>query len=115
MGVIFRVLLYTFIITPYRLAFVEEDDLYWIMISAFVDFLFFVDIICNFFIAFYNKDDNLITEKKRIACNYLKGWFFIDTLSILPIQYMVSLDANYTQLARLSRLPRLYKLLKMGK
>ena len=115
MGIIFRVLLYTFIITPYRLAFVEEDDLYWIMISAFVDFLFFVDIILTFFSAYFDCEDNLITQKGKIAKNYIRGWFILDFVSIFPFFTLISIDKQYNTLARIGRLPKLYKLLRMTK
>ena len=108
----FRVLIYTTVVTPYRIAFVEEDSLVWETVSYFIDFLFFLDIVFSFFTANYNSDDDLIVDKNVIAIAYLKGWFFIDVVSIFPLSLV--LDAkNYTQLARLTRLPKLYKLIKM--
>jgi hypothetical protein len=111
----YRVLLYTTLITPYRLAFIDEDTLGWTIAATVVDLVFFCDIILTFYTAYYDQDDNLVVNKKKIACHYLKGWFILDFVSIIPVSYMLQTDNNYTSLVRLSRLPRLYKLIKMGK
>jgi len=46
--------------------------------------IFAVDIVVNFFSSYFDKEDNLIYDKKTIALNYMKGWFLIDVVSILP-------------------------------
>lgn len=65
-----------------------------------------------------------MTNKKRIAKDYLTTWFFVDFFSILPLDLMeqVGMDANVLfrffkigklyKLIRLTRLAKLFKLLK---
>ena len=52
--------------------------------------LFFFDILIIFNTAFYNDDMDLIDNRKKIAKVYLKGWFFIDFLAILPFDVIIS-------------------------
>ena len=48
---------------------------------------FLADIIINFFTAYDNLETELPEIKlKRIAKNYLTGWFTLDFVAILPIQ-----------------------------
>jgi len=49
-----------------------------------VDLFFLVDIIFNFFFAFHDNDYEMIDSKKKIARTYLKGWFIVDILAIIP-------------------------------
>ncbi len=53
-------------------------------------------------------------DRNIIAKQYLKSWFFIDTISVMPFSYFFDLD-DYASLARIARLPKLYRLIKMAK
>jgi len=59
----------------------------------------------------------VITDLKLIALNYLKGWFFIDAVSIFPFQIFFDDPENgmFTKLIRLARLPRLLKLFDVNR
>lgn len=37
----------------------------------------------------------VVTDKQAIARNYLRGWFFIDLISSLPLDYIITAAANY--------------------
>jgi len=50
------VLIFTCLVFPFRIAFVEEDDNTWKLINAFIDILFLFDILLTFNSAFYNED-----------------------------------------------------------
>ena len=110
-----RLLLFTAVVTPFRISFYDEEPLEWIITNTIVDVLFAIDIVLNFFSAYFDSSEELITDKNKIAKEYLKGWFTIDFISILPINYALGSTQDYTSLARLARLPRLYKLIKMTK
>jgi hypothetical protein len=56
-------LIYTFIMTPYRLAFSEDDTLLTIIIDEVVDFLFLLDIIIQFFSAYYEAEKYILVDK----------------------------------------------------
>lgn len=77
-----------------------------------VDFFFLLDIIANFFFAFHSSDYEMIDSKKAIAKAYLKGWFTVDVLAIIPFDKMFRVQ-GYNGLARILRLPKIYKLIKM--
>jgi hypothetical protein len=107
--------LFTSINTPFRIAFDDNvEKLAWNVIDQITDALFMLDIIINFFMAYYDINDELVTDRKIIALNYLKSWFFIDLTSVLPLSYFIN-TTDYTSLARITRLPKLYRLIKMTK
>ena len=80
--IIIVLLLWASIYLPYRLAFIVEPELGLIIMEIIIDLLFGLDIIINFFTAFYDNQNNLITKKTEIAKNYLKTWFLIDLISM---------------------------------
>jgi lipid-A-disaccharide synthase-like uncharacterized protein len=60
------VLAYTAIITPFRVAFLidSDDSISWNIIDYVTDSIFGIDIIVNFFSAYYDSNDDLITSHK---------------------------------------------------
>ena len=52
------------IITPWRLAFVAADDAVWDVIWYTVNSFFVIDMILNFFMAYYDDEYNLIDDIK---------------------------------------------------
>ena len=55
------------------------------IIDIIVDILFFVDIIVNFLSAYDDPATSLpVVKPKIIAKNYLKFWFWLDLLTVLP-------------------------------
>ena len=74
-----------------------------------------IDIIIIFNTGFYNDDYKLITCRKTIAKTYLKSWFLLDIIAIVPIKWLMDEGGNFNGIARISRLGRLYKLLKFVK
>jgi hypothetical protein len=113
-AVIMLLMVYTVTITPYRVAFIEIDTLFWTGMDYAIDILFGVDVIMNCFMAYTNSEEVLITNHYRIFKNYLKTWMFLDILSCIPFTLILS-NSNWGVLLRLSKLPRLYRLLKIIK
>jgi potassium channel len=59
----------------------------WYRISEYaVDICFFIDMVLTFFTAIPDPErtSSTITDKKVIAISYLKSWFVIDLISIIP-------------------------------
>ena len=82
-------LVYTLIVLPLRLAFKVMD---YPQLDYTIDALFITDIIINFNTPFEDLEQRyLVTNRKRIACTYLKGWFLIDLISSFPF-YIFSGD-----------------------
>jgi hypothetical protein len=112
-------------IIPYRLAFIEKETSQWETTYIVIDSIFVVDIIITFFTS-YQDDDKMteITDKKKIAINYLRFWFWIDTVSVLPIDLIIQYTmANSSQngegnnnlnlLLRVAKMGKIYKLIRL--
>jgi len=108
------VLIFTAVTTPLRLAFSESDDLTWTVINNVVDSLFGLDIIICFFTSYEDENEELVYNRKIIAMNYIKSWFFIDLMSIVPVSEFLE-TGDFSNLARIARLPKLYRLIRMVK
>lgn len=111
------VLLYSCCATPYHLAFDPEDtrinSLNDVALDQLiVDSLFLIDLVLNFFFAYYDKDFNIIDDRKKIAVIYLKSWFFVDFFAIFPFDIIFQVG-QYNSMTRILKLPKLYKLIKM--
>ena len=79
----------TAIYTPYRLAYIDEETIEWVVLEVVVDTFFFLDIIFTFFSAYYDSTDVLIDRRSKIACNYMRGWFWVDFMAIFPISLIL--------------------------
>lgn len=80
------VLIFSCIEVPYRLAFISgDDDITWQILSNLVNSLFIIDMIINFTTAFYDEDFNFIINRKEIVKKYLKGFFILDFIAIVPL------------------------------
>lgn len=57
------ILIFTCMVTPYRIAFVEKDDDIWSMINMSIDGLFLIDMILCFISAYYTDEFELIDDR----------------------------------------------------
>ena len=71
-------------ITPYRIAFYDNDDVLEMLFNNMCDALFFIDIFVIFNSAYYDEDFVLVDDRKKIASNYIQSWLIIDIVSITP-------------------------------
>ena len=76
----------------------------------FIEFLFIIFIILQFFQTYQDPSTLLIiNDYKYIALKYIKGWFFIDLLSIIPFELFISssnTNLKYLKIIRFLRLPK---------
>ena len=79
------VLIFIAIVTPFRLAFVEVDDPAWTGVDYMIDLIFAMDITICFFSAFEDENEELVHNQCTIASTYIKSWFFVDLISIIPL------------------------------
>lgn len=86
------VLIFTCVLTPFFIAFLSKFDLetqnQLFTINYIIDTIFLIDIFISFISAFYDTDHVLRDDLKYIANNYLRGWFILDMLSIMPLDVM---------------------------
>ena len=54
----------------------------------------------------------MIEDRATICCEYLKGWFVIDVLSILPIDLIFNIG-GFTKIVRIAKVGRMIKLVKL--
>jgi len=79
------------LLTPFRLAFGDlEDPLEWMIINYTIDICFLIDIIIIFNSAFYDGEFIVVEDRKIIAKEYLRGWFLIDLLAIIPFDLLMT-------------------------
>lgn len=99
--------------------FLDSQSLGLDIFEMVLDYFFIFDIFLNFNVAYKDSTGVLITDWKMIAMNYLKGFFWIDLLTSIPIsQIFRSSDSavgSFNKLFRLFRLPKIYSKLKLNK
>ena len=79
--------------TPFEVAFVPDEGPVSFTINRFIDVIFFMDMVCNFFIPFRRDarhGGGWVYDNRRIACAYLKGWFFLDLMTTIPFGTIVA-------------------------
>lgn len=121
--------------TPMTLAFEQFDKYgeetsvfifkdYWTTIESIIDIGFFIEIIVCFNTSYYDQKTNeYVKNRCKIAKAYLRGWFWVDLVAILPrlFRIMNSDSSSLTEflsflkIARIGRLIKLLRLLKMAK
>jgi hypothetical protein len=89
------------------------------LINFIVDMVFFFDIYVNFRLPYRDEQTGqVVRDGGAIAQRYLRGWFPLDILSVLPFEYLGFIsggESSQTNLAqlRLLRFLRLARLLKL--
>lgn len=121
------ILLISCVITPLRIAFGEDPEpIGWEVINWTIDGLFLIDIFVVFNSAYYDDDFIIIESRKVIANSYIRSWFMIDAVAIIPFDSFIKMSSqdegagathknNYQEMIRIARMGRLYKLIKMTK
>lgn len=106
-------LIFISLVVPYRLAFHNSDSKGWTVVYTVIDVCFGIDIFVTFNTSYSDTDSmKEIYDRKKVAVNYLKGWFIIDLLSIVPFDKIINLQ-NATAIAKFARIGRLYKIIRM--
>ena len=87
------ILLIACIITPYQIAIYKDHTEFGTseeMVEHALNLLFFIDIIVVFNSAYYNENSELIDNRKEISLHYIRGWFVIDFLAVVPFDELFS-------------------------
>lgn len=109
-------LIITCVITPYRIAFEAKGhvELRANIVSVAIDIFFLTDMVFSFFTAYTDDDFKIVDDRSTIAKGYLKSWFVIDALAIIPFEVFLG-GSGMNEVVRLARIGKLYKLIKLTK
>ena len=105
------------IFSPYRIALTgfEMDKGFWLWVNRIIDIIFFIDILLTFNSAVYDEHVDIIEERKEIARRYIRTWFFVDLISIIPFELFLGNINDMNSMIKIVRIGRLYKLMKLSK
>ena len=122
---------YWILIPPFYFAFYSYQTIqlssFIIIIDFIIDFFYILDLFLNFFIGYYNFEEQFITYFIYIVLNYLKTWFIIDLISAFPFNTMFILiyytirktektlifANDQTKVFEILKLLKIFKLLKI--
>ena len=84
------------------------------MVNWGIDIFFLIDIFFSFNTSLTDEDFQSIEDRKIIAFVYLRGWFIVDVLAILPFELFLG-GSGLNDVVRIARIGRLYRLIKLTK
>lgn len=121
-------LLFTATVTPYQLSFLQdpvdivrlgESDgpLGLFIANRTVDLLFILDMVLCFRLMYFDRQTgHWVLSAKKIAWHYLRGWFIIDVLSVLPFYVLPwVIGDGYSPLGSAARIVRLTRFLRLAR
>jgi potassium voltage-gated channel Eag-related subfamily H protein 6/hyperpolarization activated cyclic nucleotide-gated potassium channel 2 len=117
------ILILTCFMTPFALGFVDGDSDRLLAVETIVDVVFLIDIVMNFKFAYWDQDYEIVDNRKIIAYKYLKSWFIVDFLAVLPFNLILkivaasyghSLEGNLGRVPKLMKLASLVRILKIN-
>lgn len=110
-------LIFTSIVTPFEVGFLETKINFLFAINRFVDVVFLSDMLLHFFLAIEFRDYqgvHYIKDHRVIARHYIGSWFCLDFTSCLPFDFVgVVIGSELVQSMRFLRIIRLFRLLKL--
>ncbi|KAL5019568.1 hypothetical protein ScPMuIL_002460, partial [Solemya velum] len=136
--IILFLVLYTAVFTPYSAAFLLNEDEtrmklnrdaatriqnaatskadLLVIIDLMVDLMFIVDILINFRTTYLHNGE-VVTDQQKIAINYVKTWFVIDTIAAIPFDLLLfgsgtSDTMTVTGVLKTARLLRLLRVVR---
>lgn len=101
---------------PYGMVFMPDNKKKETF-ENYMNYLFIIDILVNFFTAYYNKEGELVKSLKLISFNYVKGFLLLDLLSSIPFNIIFSggSGGSANKILRIFKIPRLIKMSKLTK
>ena len=90
----FIILFYLPIYLSKRLFFCQDLTNKNEIIFYFIDVIYIIDLILNFFRSYYNFDEILVKKNVQIFIHYFKTWLFLDIISSIPIYTIIKKYEN---------------------
>jgi len=116
----FTFIIYEAYMIPYYLSFGMPSLTTLQVLAGMINFYFMADVILTFFTAYWDNESKLVTSKRLIAWNYVKGWLWWDVLTATPWDWLATSSGATAELKnfrflRMARMMRLARLLRMAK
>jgi hypothetical protein len=109
---------YVSFVTTFDIAFVEQTEIAvdaWFVTNRIVDIFFLLDIVVNFMLGYHDPITNeLVIEQEKVIAHYLRGWFPLDLVSIIPFN-LVGSAGESMRLLRMFRLAKLFRILRASR
>ncbi len=113
-GLILLLTIFAAIEIPLRIVLNYHAQGFLLFFDWFITICFFTDVMLNFVTSIY-LNGKLVSDRKIVAKNYLRGWFLIDFLASLPLDMLLSGSFGMlTDAARMFRLLRLFRLARLA-
>jgi len=111
-------LVFVMFVTPFEVAYLQTDVNALFFLNRIIDIFFISDMCIQFFLMFRDEEKGVLIKKQDIIIRvYMRGWFWIDLIAILPFDMIgvvaSSDDLNNLKALRIARLMRLFKLLRI--
>ncbi|XP_029010375.1 potassium/sodium hyperpolarization-activated cyclic nucleotide-gated channel 3 [Betta splendens] len=108
------------IIIPVGITFFKDEHTPpWIVFNVVSDTFFLMDLVLNFRTGIVKEDNTeIILDPQQIKIKYLKGWFVVDFISSIPVDYIfliveTRIDSDFYKTARALRIVRFTKILSL--
>jgi len=105
------IMIYILVTIPIQLCFEINLPLShpWSRVELAVNILFFMDIVFNFNTGYINHEAQLVTSRWDIAMKYLQAWFWIDLITSIPFDYLIS----YHQVSILTKMLKAFRIIRL--
>jgi len=113
-------LLFVMFVTPFEVAYLTTEYNVLFGLNRIIDVFFITDMVLQFFLMYRDEEKGVLVKSQRaIIQAYMKGWFWIDLIAVLPFDmvgvFASSDDMSNLKVLRIARLLRLFKLLRILK
>ncbi len=110
----FVILAINVIFLPVAIAFFDDSINHsWMTFNVLLDSLFITDILLNFWTGILTNDNTVYLDLYRIRWYYLKSWFLVDVLAVLPFDYIELMVNRFHSLMQAPRALRMIRLLRL--
>jgi len=107
-------IVYQAVMIPYEVGFNQTETEWRFVLNNVIQGFFVLDILLAFNTAFYQKG-NIVARRRVIGRHYIHSWLFLDLVTVLPYDYIVSgISGNTESDQRLAyQAPQMARIFKM--
>mmetsp|Transcript_20636 Transcript_20636/g.33501 ORF Transcript_20636/g.33501 Transcript_20636/m.33501 type:complete len:693 (+) Transcript_20636:150-2228(+) len=115
-------IVYVALVTPLEVALIERNSsMFLLVVGYIIDLIFTFDILIHFNLAAENMNweegdvVSLEENRSKSIAKYLRGWFSIDVISVLPFELFVENDGDALRILLYFRCLKLLRILRIGR